>query len=53
VHPDFGPATLHLVVNLVSSTILQLVLDPPDDVGRRALLEELTARVESWVREPA
>jgi AcrR family transcriptional regulator len=52
VHRDFSPATLHLVVNLVSSTILQLVLDPPRDVSRRALLDELAARVESWIREP-
>jgi AcrR family transcriptional regulator len=52
VHRDFSPATLHLVVNVVSSTILQLVLDPPRDVSRRALLDELSSRVEGWIRAP-
>jgi AcrR family transcriptional regulator len=50
VRADFNDATLHLVVNLVSSTILQLVLDPPRDVSRRALREELILRVEEWIR---
>jgi hypothetical protein len=50
VHPDFSDATLHLVVNLVSSTIMQLVLDPPQDVSERALLDELVSRVEAWIR---
>jgi AcrR family transcriptional regulator len=50
VQPDFSDATLHLVVNLVSSTIMQLVLDPPSDVTRRQLLDELTRRVEEWIR---
>jgi AcrR family transcriptional regulator len=53
VHPDFSNATLHLLINLVSSTILQLVLDPPDDVTRKQLLDELCRRVEGWVRAPA
>jgi AcrR family transcriptional regulator len=50
VGPDFSDATLHLVVNLVTSTIMQLVLDPPRDVTRRALLDELIRRVEEWIR---
>lgn len=53
VQPDFTAATLHLVVNLVTSTILQLVLDPPDDVPRAALLDELARRVEEWIRGTA
>ncbi len=53
VHPDFSLATLHLVVNLVSATILQLVLDPPGDVARKQLLDELSVRVEGWIRAPA
>jgi AcrR family transcriptional regulator len=50
VQPDFSDATLHLVINLVTSTIMQLVLDPPADVTRRELLDELTRRVEAWIR---
>jgi AcrR family transcriptional regulator len=52
VRPDFSTASLHLVINLVTSTIMQLVLDPPRDVGRRELLGELVARVEEWIRGP-
>jgi AcrR family transcriptional regulator len=51
VRPDFSSATLHLVINLISSTILQLVLDPPDDVSERELLDELIRRAEGWIRE--
>jgi AcrR family transcriptional regulator len=50
VRSDFSDARLHLLINLVSSTILQCVLDPPSDVSRRALLDELTLRVEEWIR---
>src|SRR4029453_18511916 len=50
VRSDFSDARLHLLINLVSSTILQCVLDPPSDVSRRALLEELTLRVGEWIR---
>jgi AcrR family transcriptional regulator len=52
VQRDFSDATLHLVINLVSSTILQLVLDPPRDVTRRELLDELARRLEDWIRGP-
>lgn len=52
VHPGFTQASLHLVINLVTSTILQLVLDPPKDVEERALLAELSSRVDAWVRGP-
>jgi len=51
VRDDFNDATLHLVINLVTSTIMQLVLDPPRDVTRRELLDELIRRVEDWIRE--
>jgi AcrR family transcriptional regulator len=51
VRDDFSPATMHLVVNLVTSTILQLVLDPPQDVDEPELLDELTARLDAWIRE--
>jgi len=53
VHPTFSAATLHLVVNLVTSTIMQLALDPPSDVPARALLDELSERVEAWIRSPS
>jgi AcrR family transcriptional regulator len=50
VRRELSDASLHLLVNLVSSTILQVVLDPPKDVSRRALLDELARRVEEWIR---
>jgi AcrR family transcriptional regulator len=52
VRADFSDATLHLLVNLVTSTIMELVLDPPRDVTRRELLDELILRVEEWLRGP-
>ncbi|MCG8588069.1 MAG: TetR/AcrR family transcriptional regulator [Proteobacteria bacterium] len=52
VRDDFGPASLHLVVNLVTSTILQLVFNPPEDIPAEDLLEELTERVDQWIRAP-
>ena len=51
VRADFSDASLHLLINLVSSTIMQCVLDPPRDVSRRALLDELIVRVEAWIRD--
>ena len=50
VRPGFSDATLHLVINLVTSTILQLVLDPPEDVSRDELLGELACRIDAWIR---
>ena len=50
VRSDFSDARMHLLINLVSSTIFQCVLEPPPDVSRRALLDELTLRVEEWIR---
>jgi AcrR family transcriptional regulator len=52
VRDDFSPAAMHLLINLVSSTILQLVQNPPKDVTHRALLDELAKRVEEWIRRP-
>lgn len=42
-------ASLYLIINLVSSTILQLVLEPPNDVTAEQMLDALSARVASWV----
>jgi AcrR family transcriptional regulator len=53
VRPDFTQERLHLVVNVVSSTIIQLVLDPPSDVRRDALLDELATRLDEWIRATA
>lgn len=50
MRPDLSPASLHLLINLVSSTILQLVLNPPEDVPASALLDELVRRMDEWVR---
>lgn len=48
---------LYLIINLVSSTILQLVLDPPPDVRIEEMKHALAARVGQWLlpssaREP-
>jgi AcrR family transcriptional regulator len=50
IRAELGGASLHLLINLVTSTILQIVLEPPKDVSRRALLDELVVRVEGWLR---
>jgi AcrR family transcriptional regulator len=50
IRSDVSPATMHLLVNLVSATILQLVLDPPDDPTPREVLDELSRRLEGWLR---
>src|SRR4029453_15224235 len=50
VRRHLSDAALHLLVNLVTSTIMQSVLDPPADVSRRELLDELVLRVEEWIR---
>jgi AcrR family transcriptional regulator len=50
VRRELSDASLHLLINLVTSTILQSILDPPDDVTRRELLDELVRRVEEWLR---
>ncbi|HMJ15462.1 MAG TPA: TetR/AcrR family transcriptional regulator [Polyangiaceae bacterium] len=47
---DFSAASLHLLINLVSSTIMQLVLNPPEDVPVSELLDELARRMEEWIR---
>src|SRR5690606_11308311 len=50
IRSDVSPATMHLLVNLVSATILQLVLDPPDGPTPREVLDELSRRLEGWLR---
>lgn len=52
VQPGFDEATLHLTVNLVTSTIMQLVQEPPRDVAPEALLDELALRLDEWIRGP-
>jgi AcrR family transcriptional regulator len=52
IRAELDGASLQLLINLVSSTILQIVLEPPKDVTRRELLDELTRRVEAWLRAP-
>lgn len=53
VRRELTDAGLHLLINLVTSTILQCVLEPPGDVSERELLDELVLRVEEWLRGPA
>jgi AcrR family transcriptional regulator len=50
VSDELTGAPLHLLINLVTSTIMQIVNDPPNDVSQRALLDELVRRVDSWTR---
>jgi hypothetical protein len=50
VRQEISPASMHLLVGMVTSAIMQLVVDPPADVTERELLDELVRRVEAWVR---
>jgi AcrR family transcriptional regulator len=50
VRADFSDASMHLVIHLVTSTILQSVFDPPQDVSRRELLDELVRWIEERIR---
>jgi AcrR family transcriptional regulator len=50
VRREVSPATMRLIVNLVTSTLMQLVLDPPDDVTEPELLDELALRIAAWIR---
>ena len=50
VRKEVSPATMRLIVNLTSSTIMQLVLDPPGDVTKDELLDELGLRIAAWIR---
>ncbi len=47
--PDLSDATLQLVINLVNSTIMQLVMNPPRNYPKQELLDELIVRVEEWI----
>lgn len=52
VRRELSDAGLHLLINLVTSTIMQCILEPPDDVSEHELLDELVLRVEEWLRGP-
>jgi hypothetical protein len=52
VRQDLSRAGMQLIVNMVSSTILQLILDPPDGTTEREILDELSGRVDAWMRPP-
>jgi len=47
---DISRVEMQLIVNLTSSTILQLVLDPPEGLSARQVLDELGDRLETWIR---
>ncbi|MFZ5757038.1 MAG: TetR/AcrR family transcriptional regulator [Pseudomonadota bacterium] len=49
VQIDPSPASLLLLNNLVVSTILQLVLEPPENVPEEDVLEALSRRVQQWL----
>lgn len=42
-------AELYLLVNLVSTTILQLILEPPEDVSVAEMRRALAERVDQWL----
>lgn len=44
-------ASLYLIINLVSSTILQLILDAPEDISAAEILDALAERVERWLEQ--
>ena len=44
-------ASLYLIVNLVSNTIIQMILDPPADIDRDEILLVLSVRIQSWIVE--
>lgn len=50
VRREISPALMQLIVNLVTSTILQLVVEPFEPAARRELLDELSTRIEAWIR---
>ncbi len=50
--PNLSDATLQLVINLVNSTIMQLVMNPPKHYPKQELLDELIERVEAWIGDP-
>ena len=52
VRTELSEPALHLLINLVTSTIMQAVFDPPDGVSPRELVDELIRRVERWVAYP-
>jgi AcrR family transcriptional regulator len=52
VERKLSDPSLHLLIHLVTSTILQLVVDPPASVAPRDLLDELIRRVEEWTGVP-
>jgi AcrR family transcriptional regulator len=49
---EMSEPSLHLLINLVTSTILQAVFEPPEGVSPRELVDELTRRVERWITDP-
>lgn len=42
-------ADMRLMINLVTTTILQLVLHPPKDISTETMLNALAARLDQWV----
>jgi AcrR family transcriptional regulator len=49
---EMSDPSLHLLINLVTSTIMQAVFEPPEGVTPRELVDELTHRVERWIFDP-
>jgi AcrR family transcriptional regulator len=52
IRGEFSEPSLQLLINLVTSTIMQAVFEPPEGISPRELVDELTRRVEEWVRHP-
>lgn len=52
VRAELSEPALHLLINLVTGTIMQAVFDPPEGASPRELVDELIFRVERWVANP-
>ncbi len=48
LHLEHEAATLHLMINLTRSTILELVLDPPSHLSRDEIIAALADRITQW-----
>ncbi len=53
VRLEHEEASFYLMVNLATSTILQLALDPPPDIPQEDILATLSHRIEAWLLGPA
>lgn len=51
IRAELSGASLLLLINLVTSTIMQIVHERPKEVTQKDMLDELVFRVEAWLRQ--